>query len=219
MISPIRCRQCLCTFSPKAEKQHECHDGQQPSPSKHFSFFHFLEPSFLSVRKANSLCSTHYARFFFSLCPVMPSASFPISHSCLSLILVVFASSLFFLKCVQIYVLVRKKRTTRRDSLLLFFFLAGKGTRTPTSWTPDPKSGASANSAIPAYLMLLSALCDIVCSFGTKKRWVKGFEPSISRATIWRPNQLGHTHHSHGFFIIKDVPLPVKRRCAIMNEL
>ena len=25
--------------------------------------------------------------------------------------------------------------------------------------------------------------------------WVKGFEPSISRATIWRLNQLGHTHH------------------------
>ena len=25
--------------------------------------------------------------------------------------------------------------------------------------------------------------------------WVLGFEPRISRATIWRPNQLDHTHH------------------------
>ncbi len=26
-------------------------------------------------------------------------------------------------------------------------------------------------------------------------RWVEGFEPSASRATIWRANQLRHTHH------------------------
>ena len=28
-----------------------------------------------------------------------------------------------------------------------------------------------------------------------QKRWVKGFEPLASRATIWRANQLRHTHH------------------------
>ena len=28
--------------------------------------------------------------------------------------------------------------------------------------------------------------------------WVKGLEPSISRATIWRLSQLGHTHHARG---------------------
>ena len=28
-----------------------------------------------------------------------------------------------------------------------------------------------------------------------EKGWIEGLEPSASRATIWRPNQLGHTHH------------------------
>ena len=27
------------------------------------------------------------------------------------------------------------------------------------------------------------------------KGWIEGFEPSASRATIWRANQLRHTHH------------------------
>ena len=31
-------------------------------------------------------------------------------------------------------------------------------------------------------------------------RWLEGFEPSASRATIWRDNQLRHTHHQY-FFI------------------
>ncbi len=40
---------------------------------------------------------------------------------------------------------------------------AGEGTRTPTSWTLDPKSSASANSATPA---------NIECYFASaKKQW------------------------------------------------
>ena len=30
------------------------------------------------------------------------------------------------------------------------------------------------------------------------KRWIEGFEPSASRATIWRANQLRHIHHLLG---------------------
>ena len=32
--------------------------------------------------------------------------------------------------------------------------------------------------------------------FTEKERWVMGLEPMISRTTIWRANQLHHTHHT-----------------------
>ena len=34
------------------------------------------------------------------------------------------------------------------------------------------------------------------------KGWVEGLEPSASRATIWRANQLRHTHHSQNIWQI-----------------
>ena len=40
-----------------------------------------------------------------------------------------------------------------------------------------------------------------------KGRWIKGFEPLASRATIWRANQLRYTHHT----------FPLKRKEACLE--
>ena len=40
-------------------------------------------------------------------------------------------------------------------------------------------------------------ISDTACQYEYKRKgWVVGLEPTISRTTIWRANQLHHTHHN-----------------------
>ena len=48
-----------------------------------------------------------------------------------------------------------------------------------------------------------------------QKRWVKGFEPLASRATIWRANQLHHTHHKTSLGGFEPTTYGLEGRCSI----
>ena len=55
-------------------------------------------------------------------------------------------------------------------------------------------------SKVPGYYT--SSIFKMQELFSGALGWVKGLEPSISRATIWRLSQLGHTHHARGISIL-----------------
>ena len=47
------------------------------------------------------------------------------------------------------------------------------------------------------------------------KRWIKGFEPLASRATIWRANQLRYTHHKTSLEGFEPPTHGLEGRCSI----
>ena len=47
------------------------------------------------------------------------------------------------------------------------------------------------------------------------KRWIKGFEPLASRATIWRANQLRYTHHKTSLKGFEPPTHGLEGRCSI----
>ena len=48
-----------------------------------------------------------------------------------------------------------------------------------------------------------------------KERWVVGLEPAISRTTIWRANQLHHTHHKTSLGGFEPSTYGLEGRCSI----
>ena len=47
------------------------------------------------------------------------------------------------------------------------------------------------------------------------KGWVTGLEPVISRTTIWRANQLHHTHHKTSLGGFEPTTYGLEGRCSI----
>ena len=55
----------------------------------------------------------------------------------------------------------------------------------------------------------------IAQSIRLKKGWVMGLEPMISRTTIWRANQLHHTHHKTSLGGFEPSTYGLEGRCSI----
>ena len=53
---------------------------------------------------------------------------------------------------------------------------------------------------------------------GKKRGWVMGLEPMISRTTIWRANQLHHTHHIYYLPVTKSQRSTTLLNCRGPNE-
>ena len=66
-----------------------------------------------------------------------------------------------------------------------------------TSWIRT--SECRSQSPVPYRLAIAHRrlIADTACQYEYKRKgWVVGLEPTISRTTIWRANQLHHTHHN-----------------------